>query len=399
MPKGLDLLALLQQQQDAVKPPVPPPPSDFDVLGSALSRVGDAKAKDPRQAFADIIPAPPPPDLRAQLGARMPTTQTVREKPIRGGGISLPSLGDIFGKHEFGDEGTLLGAMIGEGPQPEVGTPVGPRPFERQAQAPAGDAEQEGGGESSLLQRLNEEKMQSAQGFGAVLPPGIDDAVQDAVSKYGIAQADHQKAIESLRVEFEGTPEIDQAIAATHQALAEAKSNRRQPSAWDFMAMALMNLSGMNPRVTADMILGLGDQERREARLEDQLFGLQQQQAGARMQGRRDLRGMQMAQQDQQARLQQLLQKEAMEESRFSREMDFKERSKMTDLLRGLAGQEAETERAGVDQSARKSAADRRQKILRALQLEQLLNQGQQAPPRDNRQSRMFGNIVGSNFA
>jgi hypothetical protein len=262
-----------------------------------------------------------------------------------------------------------------------------------------GDEPQDGG----LFDRLNAEKAQSNQGFG-MIPPGINDAVQDSVKQYGIAQDDFEQAQFALKQEFQDTPEIDNALNSAHQMLAEARANRKQPSAWDFIAMALMNLSGIHPATSAAMVLGLDDQGRREGMLEDRIFGLEDARSGAKMQGRRDLRGMEMQQGMAQQEAQQRAQEMQLRQANLDREFGFKQQDQSVDLMRSLAGQASETERTSMDGNARKKAATERDLLRRVLQMDddslnKMLKQRQQTQPKDQRQSRMFGGLIGDSFA
>lgn len=293
----------------------------------------------------------------------------------------------------------ILGEALGSGrvvdqqepqrPQP----PVAPPAAEGGAQEPAPEPEQ------SLFQRLDAEKAQpnpSMQGFGAVLPPGIQGAVEETVKQYGLAQQDYDKAMLAMKKEFQDTPEIDEALSNAKQALDQAKMGRKQPSAWDFIAIALLNLSGQDPRLSADMVLGMGDQQRREERLEDRVMGLEGAQIQGRMGGRRDFRQSLLQQQLAEAEAQQRAQMEANKERRWQADFGLRQQDQTSSLLRALSGQEAETQRFAPESEAGKKAGVSRDLLKKLMQmddssLQRMLQQRQQAPPQDMRQSRMFG--------
>jgi hypothetical protein len=293
----------------------------------------------------------------------------------------------------------LFASITGNAPdaQPKAAPPA------MQPGVGGGAGGQDSPGEPSLLERLNEERMRSNQGFG-MIPPGINDAVQDSVKQYGIAQDDFEQAQFALKQEFQDTPEIDNALNSAHQMLAEARANRKQPSAWDFIAMALMNLSGIHPATSAAMVLGLDDQGRREGMLEDRIFGLEDARSGAKMQGRRDLRGMEMQQGMAQQEAKRRAQEMELRQANLDREFGLKQQDQGIDLMRALAGQESETERTSMDGATRKKAGMSRDLLKQLMQmddpsLQRMLQQQRQAQPKDNRQSRMFGGLIGDSFA
>jgi hypothetical protein len=138
--------------------------------------------------------------------------------------------------------------------------------------------------------------------------------------------------------------------------------------------------------------------------LEDRIFGLEDARSGAKMQGRRDLRGMEMQQGMAQQEAQQRAQEMQLRQANLDREFGFKQQDQSVDLMRSLAGQASETERTSMDGNARKKAATERDLLRRVLQMDddslnKMLKQRQQTQPKDQRQSRMFGGLIGDSFA
>jgi len=413
-PNRNPLLALLQQQEQPSTPPVRLPeggPPDLEPQEPTAPVPGEKEAL--MKALLDMGKGGPG-DLRAQLGARMPAaTQQIGPKPLAMSSVAPDAdsfagnaIGAIFGDEAKSAINPVLGLPVKDERESASRSPV------PQQQAPT----PQGQGEPSFLQRLDaqdrpwkagelgEDQAAQMQGFGQFVPPGINEAVQDSVRQYGIAQDDYEKATLALKKEFEGTPEIDQALSNAQRALDDARMQRKQPSAWDYIAMALMNLSGVPPQTSAAMVLGLDDQAHREEMLEGRVMGLQDAQVHGRMQGRRDFRSMQaqqgMAQMEAERRAQEMAQRQA----NLDREFGFKQQDQMADLLRSLAGQESETERTSMDEATRKKSAASRDLMKKLLQLDdpslqRMLQQRQQTQPKDQRQSRMFGSLIGDQFA
>jgi hypothetical protein len=250
-----------------------------------------------------------------------------------------------------------------------------------------------------------QERESSAQGFGQFVPPGITEAVQDSVRQYGIAEQDYQKAELALKKEFQDTPEIDEALSKAKLSLTQAQMQRKQPTAMDYIAMALMNLSGVPPQTSAAMVLGLDDQARREEMLEGRVMGLEDAKISGRMQGRRDYRSMQARGASEEAERQFKMSEIMRDQSNKDRDFGFKQQDQMADLMRALAGQEGETERGSLDEATRKKSAASRDLMKKLLQvddraLQEMLRQRQQPQqPQDKRQSRMFGSLIGDQFA
>lgn len=286
----------------------------------------------------------------------------------------------------------------------------------RGPESPAGDAPL-GERLNALESKANRESMMrraeiegpSMQGFGQLVPPGITGAVQDTIQEYKVRVDDEEGAIRALKREFEDTPEIDEAIASAKFELMRAKAERKQPSAWDFMAMALLNLTGTPPQTSAALVMGLDDQAQREAMLEGRVFGLQDARAQARMGGRRSFHKNQLDQVLAALDAETEAAKEAGRNSRFDREEKFKYDNLKRGLLQGVLGQEAQILGGMAPEAEKQRAAKNRAALKKALgltdeDLDRAIQQQQQAEierqrQQDGRQSRMFGTLTGGGFA
>lgn len=227
-------------------------------------------------------------------------------------------------------------------------------------------------------------------GMGGGLMSGALGATEGILQKYGKAAMTVQGAKNALKAEFQDTPELDQIISKTEAELAQTKANRKQPGVGEFIAMALMNLGGMHPRDSADMVLGLGDQKRDEMRLEDRLAQLEGGRASAKMQGRHELRGMER--QDKYQNLQTALrqQEQGRKQQNEDREFGFKGQKLGTDKLMQELGQLRQQAGLATDPVQRKKLQDA---------IDRLDPFGQRQPqpqprPKDDRQSRMFGDLI-----
>lgn len=219
-------------------------------------------------------------------------------------------------------------------------------------------------------------------------------AALDMAKKYGQAKtlADAKAA---LKREFEDTPELDAIIAKTEQELSNLKANRKQPGIGDFLVLALMNLGNPgNMRGNADMVLGLGDQKRDEMRLEDRLAQLEGGRASAKMQGRQTLRGME--QQEKYQALQNMMRQQEMgrKQSNEDREFGFKKEKLGQDKLMQELGQIRQQLQFETDPAKRKKLNDVIDRLDPYGNLRQSI-QKSAAPPKDQRQSMMFGDLVG----
>lgn len=275
-------------------------------------------------------------------------------------------------------------------PASSPGTEEGPSP---------GTEEEHGFGQDPMLSDEKEKNLDLGMGGGMV--GQALGATQELLQKYAGAAQSMEAAKLALKKEFEGTPELDQVIASTQAELSQTKAGRKQPGIGEFLTMALLNLSGMNPRQSADMVLGLGDQERREGRLEDRLAQLEGSRAGAKMSGRRESRVLQ--QQDRYKQLEASLrqQESGRKQGNENRDFALRQQGQTNSLLRALAGQEAQVLGGMGDDATKKKAAESRARLKKALGLDdagldrELQRQQQQAAPQDERQSRMFGDFLG----
>lgn len=188
--------------------------------------------------------------------------------------------------------------------------------------------------------------------------------------------------------EFERTPELDRLISGARNELDMARLSRKQPGLGEFLTMALMNLGGMNPRNSADMVLGLGEQREREGRLEDRLAQLEGGRASAKMGGRRDLRATQ--QRDRYSALERMMQQQeaSRKQGNADREFGFKSQKMGFDKLMQAIGQMRQQKGTEIDANEKKALQE---------QIDRLdpYNPKNQKKPQDNRQSRMFGDAVG----
>lgn len=225
------------------------------------------------------------------------------------------------------------------------------------------------------------------------------------LSKLGAAAAEMEKAKLARRAEFESTPELDKLIAATQGQLDQTKSERKKPGLGEFLTLALMNLGNRDHRNNADMVLGTGEQREKEQRLEALLNHYQGSKASAQMQGRREMHST-----DQQNRyrdLQMAMKKAEMKQkqSNEDREFQFKGNQAGINLLRQLAGQDAQIQGASMDEKTRKDAAKSRAALLKAMGadaggIENMIRQQQlqkqkEAEAKDERQGRLFGDFIG----
>jgi len=296
------------------------------------------------------------------------------------GGSPAAALGLVGGK---------LIDMISEPPKQKKATPSPPSTSE--ATPPTSPQPDDGPpviGESAM------DSVGSSEGFlGSAI-----GATQEMMQKYGKDAQTLEGAKQALRNEFQDTPELDEIIAKTEQELAQTRANRKQPGLGDFLVMALLNLGGMNPRQSADMVLGLGEQQQSEMRLEDRLAQLEGSRAGAKMQGRRAYRGME--QENRYKALDQMMRQQETSRKQFNEDREFglKQQGQTSGLLRALAGQESQILGGSLNEADRKAAASSRTKLKKLLGLDdagldRMLQQQQQAP-KDDRQSRMFGDLV-----
>lgn len=253
------------------------------------------------------------------------------------------------------------------------------------------------GGTNDIPQEQKEKSLDLGMG-GGLFGPAMQ-ATQDIVQKYGKAAQTMQGAKNALRAEFQNTPELDQIISKTESELAQKRMDRKQPGVGEFIAMALMNLSGMHPRDSADMVLGLNNQKNDETRLEDRLAQLEGGRASAKMSGRHELRGMER--QDRYQQLQNSIhqQESQRKQSNLDRDFGLKQQGQSSGLLRALAGQEAQVMQ-GMNADAVKKAGTSRDKLKKLLGLDDaglermLQQQKAQQAPQDERQSRMFGDLM-----
>lgn len=237
--------------------------------------------------------------------------------------------------------------------------------------------------------------------FGGGMVKEAMGATSELLQKYGQMAQSLEGAKAALKKEFQDTPELDAIIAETQSELAKTRANRKQPGIGEFLTMALMNLSGMNPRQSADLVLGLSNQKGDEMRLEDRLAQLEGSRAGAKMHGRQALRGMQ--QQEKYQALQNMMRQQEIGRKQKNEDRDFalKAQGQSSGLLRALAGQEANIIQSSMDKDAVKNATNSRAKLKKLLNVDDagldnfIRQQQQQQKPKDERQSRMFGDMLG----
>ena len=288
---------------------------------------------------------------------------------------------------------------------PEGAKPPGMAPIQGTEQVPETPSGQTQG---SLFQRLDQEggfsrkqeepEGEGGGGFGSVASL-FTQATKAAQELAGKARSE-EEAEAALRQDFEGTPEIDQAIESAKAELATTRSQRQRPGVGEFIAMALMNLAGMNPRMSADMVLGLGEQREQEGLLERRLFGLESTRLEAKGQGRRAYHRMGMERQDAQRRLERELQLQQMKGEQFSTRQGFSEKRLAIDKIMQALGQMRQEASATVDPTRRKKLLQQIQDLERQVPFMQGGGGGAQPKPAgDERQSRMFGLLGGGSFA
>lgn len=351
-----------------------------DIFGAVQRQSGDVRL------FGDKLQLPPYVKGRDQLEGYLsrlsPIEQLAQQASSSGGAAGADKFAGAFGGVEGGDD-------------------------------------QEGAAQPlSLAERLSQldrdtmaknAKDPAFQGFSQLVPPGLDDAIQETVNEYGIKQNEFDKATAAIKKEFEDTPEIDAALAGAQAALAMAKAERRQPTAWDFMAMALLNFSGMPPQTSYTLVLGLDDQRQREGMLEQRVMGLHDAQASGRMTGRREMRKDRLEQILAQVDADVAATKEAGLQGRFDREEKFKYDNMKRSLMQGLMGQEAQILGGMASEQEKKKAAEKRSRLLKAMglsdqDLDKVIQQQQQQElerqrQQDQRQSRMFSTLNGGGYA
>lgn len=247
---------------------------------------------------------------------------------------------------------------------------------------------------SALDQYISDQFSGSPSAEGPKLSGGFD------LAKLGEEAQSRLKQQDDFRQQFEGTPELDQLIAKAQGDLATAKSERKKPGLGEFLTLALMNLGNRDYRNNADMILGTGEQREKEQRLESLLTQLEGGRASAKMGGRRAMQAYQ--QKDKQSALERMMNTQEImrKQKNEDRDYEFKKNQAGVNLLRQMAGQEGQIQTGSMDEKTRKAAADKRAKLMRALGIDQLDPGGmetlqQKQPPKDNRQSRLFGDFIG----
>lgn len=243
--------------------------------------------------------------------------------------------------------------------------------------------------ESGMTTEDKEKNLDTALGgtmFGHALA-----ATQDMLKQYGQAAQTMEGAKLALKNEFQDTPELDAIISKTERELASTKGNRKQPGIGEFLTMAMLNLSGMNPRQSADMVLGLGEQRQDEQRLEGRLADLEGSRAGAKMQGRQAQRSMER--QDKYQQLQNALrqQETGRKQANEDREFGFKGQKLGVDKLMQALGQLRQQMAYETDPMKKKALQAQIDKMDPYGQR----GQQQQKPPTDRRQSMLFGDLVG----
>lgn len=339
-----------------------------------------AQGAPPPTGFRDVNPRLGPPPM---AGAKSPPefmgklSENAGPLGWRAATVGLSPIGSI------GLVGKKLYDMATEDPKSTPSTaPISSSPSQQPQQEPFDEA-----GALTALDSQKEAGADMAMG-GGLLGPAIA-ATQELLQKHGQMANTMEGAKAALKREFQDTPELDQIIAATQQELAQTKANRKQPGIGEFLTMALLNLSGMNPRQSADLVLGLSNQKGDEMRLEDRLAQLEGSRAGAKMHGRQQLRGME--QQEKYQALQNALRQQEMgrKQRNDDREFGFKNQKLSLDKLMQELGQVRQQVGLETDPTKKKKLQD----LIDRLDFFQ---KGQPAqPPRDERQSRMFGDMIG----
>ena len=241
--------------------------------------------------------------------------------------------------------------------------------------------------DSILTSDEKEKNLDTAMGGG--LMSSALGATQELLQKYGQQAQSLEGAKAALKHEFQDTPELDAIITATQQELSRTRENRKQPGIGEFLTMALLNLSGMNPRNSADMVLGLGHQREDEMRLEDRLAQLEGSRAGAKMQGRQSMRAME--QHDKYQALQNALrqQETGRKQANENRDFGFKTQKLGFDKIMQRIGQLSQQVGLETDPARKKKLQDQIDQLDPYGKLRQ-----QVQPPKDERQSRMFGDLL-----
>lgn len=218
---------------------------------------------------------------------------------------------------------------------------------------------------------------------------------QDLLTEYAKAAQKMQGAKDRTKAEYESTPELDQLISESQRHLADTRANRKQPGLGEFLTMALLNLGGMHHADSANLVLGLNNQREDELRAEDRLAQLEGGRASSKMGARRELRGME--QHDKYQRLQNALrqQEESRKQANSDREFNFKGNKLWHDKLMQELGQLRQQIGTEMDPGRRKKL----QETIDKLDPYGTVQKQMQQRPQDDRQSRMFGDLIGGGFA
>ncbi len=286
-PNLASILALLQQQAPQQGPPAATPPPAQGKMGLQVPFL------QANQEFMDVQPkAEPPPPATVQPnmqwrgvgmgGGMVPSSN----QPVPQGITSPRS----FGKGGQGGVGELLRKTPGEifGNANPVDLLPGDffpslhtkPPASAQAQA-APPAQAQGPKTPSLFERLDEERGGTAEDkqLAAMQGPGptaqMFTSAAEEVMKRGADTPD--KADEILRMEFQGDPEIEDALAQAKIRYGQARQRSGTgPGVLEYVGYALATLAGANPMQAAEAISRRGEKREDERLALQDLMGAQQ---------------------------------------------------------------------------------------------------------------------------
>lgn len=372
-----NLMEMLQQEQPHAQTPMSRNKltRDEGFLGGQPTNQPPPQQQPPppvSDLYADGLPTGPGGPTVAAAKPPLPTPEEAGGLLWRGATVGAAPLAAT------GLVGKKLYDMVTSGSQSKAAQPVNAPPASPTAAAPQ-----------------EEPLEQTGAGLDAASPEGFTKsafgAVDEMMQKYGKMAQTMQGAKDALKAEFQDTPELDAIIAKTEQELSQTRANRKQPGIGEFLVMALMNLGGMNPRQSADLVLGLGEQRQDEMRLSDRLAQLEGSRAGAKMQGRQTLRATER--QDKYQQLQNALrqQETGRRQANEDRDFNFKSQKFGGDKLMQALGQLRQQMNYETDPMKKKALQDKIDK----MDPYNPKNQQQQKPQPDQRQSRLFGDLVG----
>lgn len=399
--KPNQLMALLQQQQEQ---PQNPGAAFGQMMGGGAGMLPKAEGR----GFQDFMNTP------MGAGGDKPRTPfkgwTIPDYALKTNPFTLAPTLAVEKANESGGTQEKIGAGISGALQgkpvsdilDDIGkAPVMPRKEGESENEHLANKDMVSGPTPSALDQYMMEQIPNVPGASGVPSFGGMELIQNL----GAEAQSRTKKQQDYRKEFESTPELDQLVAQTRGQLETAKGERKKPGLGEFLTLALMNLGNRDHRNNADMVLGTGEQREKERRLEDQLSQLEGGKASASMAGRREFRTTQR--QEKQSALERMMQQQETrrKQGNIDRDYGLKKQGQDSGLLRSMAGQEAQVIGSATDPAVRKQAMDSRAKLKKLLgvddaglqrfiQQQQQMQQQQQAP-QDERQSRMFGDLVG----